>query len=184
MLEGVVGGAVGDGQRRGALEVEISGELDDLARRDRRAFARRVEVGVAHDAVAGLELGNPGAHALDHARELAAGRERERRLGLVFPGDDQGVEEIESDRRDLGHDLARSGNRVGHIPEYEVFGCAVTFTKNGFHGWTTRAGSERQYGRGGAGRTPTDWYCAWDIYIAASVARAAEFAFTLPNSPS
>jgi hypothetical protein len=38
--------------------------------------------------------------------------------------------------------------------------------------------------QGGAGRTPTEWYCAWDIYIAASVARAAEFAFTLPNSPS
>ena len=44
MLEGVVGGAVGDGQCRRALEVEISGELDDLARRDRRAFARRVEL--------------------------------------------------------------------------------------------------------------------------------------------
>src|SRR4051794_19644637 len=65
MLEGVVGGAVGDGQRRRALEVEIGRELDDLARRDRGAFARRVEVGVAQDAVAGLELGNPGAYALD-----------------------------------------------------------------------------------------------------------------------
>ena len=111
-----------------------AGSLTIWSAGDRDALARGVEIGVAHDAVAGLELGHARADALDHAGELAAGRERKRRLGLVFAGDDQGVEEIQPDRRDLGHDLARSGHRIGDIGEHEVVGGAEALTENGFHG--------------------------------------------------
>ena len=134
VLERVIGGAVGDGQRGRALEVEVGGELDDLVGRDRRALARGVEIGVAHDPVAGCERGDAGADALDHAGELAARRERERRLGLVLAGDDQRVEEIQADGRDLGHDLARPGDRIGDVREHEVVGGAEAMAENGFHG--------------------------------------------------
>ena len=53
VLERVVAGAVGDGERGGALEIEIGGDLDELVGRDGGALARRVEIGVAHDPVAG-----------------------------------------------------------------------------------------------------------------------------------
>jgi hypothetical protein len=97
-------------------------------------LARGVEIGVAHDAVARLELGHARPDALDHAGELAAGRERKRRLGLVSAGNDQGIEKIQADRRDPGHHFPRSGNRIGHIREHEVVGGAVALTENGFHG--------------------------------------------------
>ena len=157
VCERVIGGAVGDGQRCGALEVEIGGDFDDLAGRNGRAFARRVEIGVAHDAVAGLELGNPRAYAFDHTGELATGRERKRRFGLVFAGDDQGVEEIQADRRDLGHDLARSGHRLRDIREHEVIGRAETLTENGFHGWAARTVSGRRYSMDGVERRRRGW---------------------------
>src|SRR5262249_37685403 len=100
----------------------------------RRAFARRVEIGVAHDAVAGLERGDAGADTFHHARELAARREWKRRLGLVLAGDDQRVEEIQPDRHHLGHDLARPGNGIGDIGEHKVVGGAEALAENGFHG--------------------------------------------------
>ena len=76
----------------------------------------------------------PGTDALDHAGELAAGRERKRRLGLVSAGDDQGIEKIQPDRRDLGDDFPRSRNRVGDIREHEIVGGAEALAENGFHG--------------------------------------------------
>src|SRR5262249_12610794 len=86
VLERMVSRAIGDGQRRGAIEIEIGRQLDDVVGGDRRSFARGVKIGVAHDAVAGLECINSRADAFDHARELAARRERKGWLGLVLAG--------------------------------------------------------------------------------------------------
>src|SRR5262249_2412962 len=99
----------------------------------------RVEIGVAHDAVAGLERGDARADALHHARELAARREWKRRLGLILAGDDERVEEIQPDRYDFGHDLARPGNGVGDIGEHKVVGGAEALAENGFHGGARRS---------------------------------------------
>ncbi len=109
VLERVVAGSIGDGQCRRPVEIEVGGKLDDVIGDNRHAFGGGAEIGVAHDAVAGLERGHAGAYGFDRAGELAARRERERRLGLVFAGDDEGVEKIQPDRRDLGHNLARPG---------------------------------------------------------------------------
>ena len=154
------------------------GDFDDLVGRNGRAFARRVEIGVAHDAVAGLELGNPRAYAFDHAGELATGRERKRRFGLVFAGDDQGVEEIQADRRDLGHDLARSGHRLRDIREHEVIGRAETLTENGFHGWAARTVSGRRYSMDGVERRRRGWLPRIG-YVYSGCSRKRR-----PNSPS
>src|SRR5262245_41720891 len=99
VLERMVSRAIGDGQRCSAIEIEIGRQPDDVVGGDRRAFARGVKIGVAHDAVAGLECINSRADAFDHARELAARREWKRRLGLVLAGDDERLETIHDDPR-------------------------------------------------------------------------------------
>src|SRR5437899_139688 len=163
-------------ERGGAIEVEIGGNFDDVVRRYRRAFTRGVEIGVAHDAVAAREGSDAGADALDHAGKLAAGRERKRRLGLILAGDDEGVEEVQSDRDDLGDDLARCWRGVGNVAEHEVVGGAEALAENGFHGRT--AGTERRrphYIPARAGTTILR--CKFGMRSLAS-----RSAFTLPNS--
>ncbi len=90
----MISSAVGDGQRCGAIEIEIGRQLDDVVGRDRGAFACGVEIGVAHDAVAGLERVNSRADTFDHTGELAARREWKGRLGLILAGNDESIEKI------------------------------------------------------------------------------------------
>ena len=130
----MISGPVGDGQRRGALEIEIRGQLDNVVGRHRRALSRGVKIGVAHDAVAGLERADTSADAFDDAGELAARGKWKRRLGLVFAGHDQRVEKIQADRRHFGHDLARPGDGIGDVPEDEVVGRSEALAEHGFHG--------------------------------------------------
>ena len=88
---------------------------------------------------------SPGLNSVTPAPTLSTvpansppGENGNARLGLVLARDDQRVEEIQSRRRDLGHDLAGTGDRVGNIREHEVVGGAVALTENGFHGRITR----------------------------------------------
>ena len=140
VLERVVAGSVGDGQRGGAIEVELGGDLAERVGRDRDAFARRAEIGIAHHAVAGRQAGHAGADAFHHARKLASRRERERRLDLVFAGDHQRIEEIQPDRGNLGDDLAGPCRRLGDIREHEVAGWAEAMAEDGFHGGAAAPG--------------------------------------------
>ncbi len=135
MLERVISGAVSDGQRRGAIEVETGRQLDDVIGRDRGAFSRGVEIGVAHHAVAWLEPINARADAFDHARELAARREWERRFGLVLAGNDEGIEKkkIQTERRHFSDDFARTGDRIGDVGKHEIVGRAEALAENSFH---------------------------------------------------
>ena len=77
----------------------------------------------------------PGSAVIGRdAGELAAGRERKRRLGLVLAGDDQRVEEVQPARHHPDQDLARSGDGVGDVREHEVVGRSESLAEDGFHG--------------------------------------------------
>ena len=58
---------------------------------------------------------------------------------LILAGDDERVEEIQPDRYDFGHDLARPGNGIGDIGEHKVVGGAEALAEDGFHGGRARA---------------------------------------------
>ena len=76
----------------------------------------------------------------------AAGENGIARLGLVFAGDDQRVEEIQRRRRDPHHGFAGAGRGVGNVGKFEVVGRAVTGAEQGFHGtcgWHERARPHR-----------------------------------------
>src|ERR1041384_7245308 len=88
---------------------------------------------IAEYAVADAKPAHAGADAFDDAGELGGRRERERRLELVFAGDDQRVEEIERRRLDGDDDLAITGNRIGQLGEFKIVGAAEVRAENGFH---------------------------------------------------
>ncbi len=128
-------GAVDDDDAGGAVVVEIVRDLHDRSRRQRDLLARAVVAAGGDDAVAGLEVGDPGADALDHARHFRGRRERERRLDLVLALDHQDVEEIQRRRLDRNDGFARSRHRIGHIRQHEIVGLAVLRAENGLHGY-------------------------------------------------
>ena len=125
--------AVGDGEARGAVEIERVGDLHQDIRRHRDCFACRAPAGIAHHPVAGRHIGHARADAFDNSGEFRRGRERKRRLVLIFAGDDQRVEEIQRRGFDAHHGFAGSGVRLGHINEFEFVGRAELAAENGFH---------------------------------------------------
>ena len=82
----------------------------------------------------GANVGHPRADAFDDAGEFAARRKREWRLLLVPSGDDQSVEEVETDGFHAHDDLARPRDRFGDIGKDELIGRAEMGAENGFHG--------------------------------------------------
>src|SRR5262249_38044128 len=130
----VVGGAVDDGEPGRANELEVRGELDELCGFKRESFARRPVRDIADDAVARGERGYAVAHALDRAAELAARRERERRLALIAAGNDQRVIEVEPDRGDAYDRFAGPGRGIRDVGEFEIVGTAEAGAEDGFHG--------------------------------------------------
>src|SRR5262249_12107049 len=173
----VVGGAVDDGEAGRANELEVGRKLDEPCGFDREAFACRPIRDIADDAVARRQRGHAIAHALDRAAELAAGRERERRLALIAAGDDQRVIEVEPDRGDAHDGFAGPGRRIRDVGEFEIVGTAEAGAEDGFHG-------AARFDRGlfsmlltvGPDVRNHVFNRAW----AATVPRGA--AFTLPNS--
>ena len=122
----------------GAIEVEAVGHLHDALRAERDLLARRAVAAVAEHAVARrFKPRHAVADALDHAGEFRRRRERERRLELIFAGDDQCVEEIERRGLDRDDDLARGRSRVGQVAVFEIVGAAEVGAQNGFHGGLT-----------------------------------------------
>src|SRR5205085_12539544 len=89
---------------------------------------------IAALAVARLKAGDIRLHAFDDARKLVRRLERERRLELVFAGDEERVEEIQ--RRGLYCDdrLARPRGGLGDVLESEIVGAAEMRAEDGFHG--------------------------------------------------
>ena len=142
VLEGVVGGAVRDRERGGALEIETVRELDNAARCDGRALPRGVEIGVPHDAVARGKAGYSGSDAFDNSCKLPSRREWEGWFGLVLAGDDQGVEEIEANGLDFGHYLPRARDGVGNVREDEIIRGTKPVAEDRFHGGVARQGGD------------------------------------------
>ena len=85
-----------------------SGQFQQPIGRDQPRFGigadRRVAIG---DAVAGLQIGDPGAYFLDHAGRLAA--EPARQLRRINAGADVDVDEVQTDRGVADARLARAG---------------------------------------------------------------------------
>src|SRR6185437_5513909 len=86
------------------------------------------------DTVADLQRGDIWRQGLDHAGEFRRRRERERWLGLIFPGNDQRIEEIECRRLDADDDFAGPGRGVGDVGKFKIVRSAVMGTKQGFYG--------------------------------------------------
>ena len=82
----------------------------------------------------GAKPADAGAEAFDFAGEFGGGRKRERRLVLVFAGDDQGVEKVQRRRLDAHQDFARPRRGLGDVGEFKVVGGPVTGAEQGFHG--------------------------------------------------
>jgi hypothetical protein len=78
-----------------------------------------IVIRVAHHVIAEMQVVHAEADAFHGAGELAARREREWRLGLVFAGDHQDVEEVESGHRHLDDDLAGGSDRIRDVGELQ-----------------------------------------------------------------
>ena len=135
VLQGMQRRSVGHAQAGGAVEVEAVGHFDQFISRDSYLFARRAVAGTGDDTVARLHRRHALAHALDHAGKFGSRRERQGRLGLIFIGDNQRVEEIERGRVDTDHRLALAGDRVRYVAEDEIVLGAVMGAEQDFHGY-------------------------------------------------
>src|SRR5262249_14484823 len=89
---------------------------------------------IADDTVARRQRGHAFAHAFDRAAELAARRERERRLALIAASDDQRVVEIEPDRGDAHDRFAGPGRGLPDVGELKIVGTAEAGAEDDFHG--------------------------------------------------
>jgi len=99
-------------------------------------LARRAPAGRAHDPVAGGHIGHAGAHAFHGAGKFRGRRERERRLVLVFPRNDQRIEEVEGGGGDLDDGSPRPGGRRRDFGKFELIRRAEMGAENGFHAMT------------------------------------------------
>ena len=175
VLQRMQRGAVDHRDAGGAVEVERVGDLHHALRGDRDLLARRAEAAIAEHAVARRQARHARADALHHAGEFGGGRERKRRLELVFAGDDQRVEEIERrglrSRRPLrrGRARGRAGRRI-RDRRGRRSGCRGWLSWRALHSrnWARTLGRPEQRAVTSARKR---------------AARAGRGAFTLPISP-
>ena len=141
--ERVIGGAVGDGQRGGAVEVEIGGDLDDLVGRDGRAFARRVEIGVAHDAVAGLRTSVTPAPTLSTTpANSPPGENGNGGLIWYLPAMIRVSKKFRPTAATLATTSPGAGDRIGDVREHEVVGRCRSVGRE----WLSRLGCSNGVG--------------------------------------
>ena len=96
--------------RRGGMEIHVLGDLDELGGRHHRVFrVGAARHGIGH-AVARSHLGHPRAHGLHGARALAA--ERDRKIGLIQPGAEVNIDEVDAAGRDA-HQRLPAGPDAG-----------------------------------------------------------------------
>ena len=133
ILQGVPRRAVGNEETRGDVESEI------LRHRD---AARRVGEGLFREApgadggdhpVPAFRDGDSLADILDHARDLATGHKRQRRLELVFVLDQQHVGKIDAAGFDRNEHLAIAGRWRRYVAKFEFFRRPVMRAQRGFH---------------------------------------------------
>ena len=115
------------------IEVEAVRQLDQPLGLGDDPFARRARPEVAEHAIPAAESRNARSYALDDPGEFRRGRERERRLVLIFAGDDQRVEKVERGGLHRDDRLSLASDRIGQIFELEVVRTAEAGTQDRFH---------------------------------------------------
>ena len=101
--------------------------------------------GAGGDPVADGPVGDVGADGGDRAGDLAARRERQRRLELVEVLDHQHVGEVDAAGVDVDDDLVRPAARVGDLLDDEVLGRSVGVEDGGAHrAQSTRSATRRR----------------------------------------
>ncbi len=134
VFQRVMRGAVGHQEGRRGDEIHFVGDRRYPRFVERDFLGKAAPAAGADDAVADLHPGDALANLDDLAGDLAARREGQRRLELIFVFDDQHVGEIDGRRMDLEQHLALAGFGRRHLLDDEAFGRAVFLAQNGFHG--------------------------------------------------
>ena len=119
VLQRVVAGAVGHDEGRGVIEGHGVGDLHQPRGLQRQFLGHAAPAGVAQHPVADLDVGDPLADRLDDAGDLAARRERPRRLELVLILDNQHVGEVHPHRLDRHNGEAGLGLRARHVLQHQ-----------------------------------------------------------------
>ncbi len=126
-------GAVGQEQCRAFGKTAAGGQADRLALVDHDLF-RQPAIEIRGDQlVARRPTGDSFADRFDLAGDLAARRERARRLQLIFVLDDEDVGIIDRAGAHPDQQLTRPGDRIGHIVEAERLGTARSMGTKRFH---------------------------------------------------
>jgi hypothetical protein len=101
---------------------------------DLHLFGERAIGGERHDAIAGIEAGHARTDRLDDARQLAAGREWQRRLELVLVLDDQDVGEVEARGFHRHYNVAVTRLGARQVAQLEQIRRAILRAQQGSHG--------------------------------------------------
>ena len=133
LLERMHRGAVGHAEGGGGVEVHARRNRQRVAAGHGNLLGEAAPASERHAPVADLEVADLLSDCGNHARRLAARRERERRLELILALDHQRVREIHPGGMHVEQDLARLDLRGGGIFDNQAFGRAEAFAQDGFH---------------------------------------------------
>ena len=154
--QGAMGRAVGDREAGGRRVVHVVGQRDDVVRAGDRLLGEAAVVDEGQDPLPGLEAGDARAHGLDLARQLEAGRERQRRLLLVPAAQHQAVGEVHARGARRGSARRRrpapaAAGRRAPAPRGRR-GARQTMARMRPFPFRPRTSGEHRGGRGAAGR--------------------------------
>ena len=111
---------IGQQQRRALVEAALGRQTECRLRRDDDLFGQPAKARDGDQPVADAPALDALADRLDLARDLAARRERPRRLHLIFVLDDQHVGIIDRRRADADQQLAWPGDRIRQLRPAEA----------------------------------------------------------------
>ena len=121
--------------RGGGNEVHVIRDLDQLRGGHHGVFGvSAAGHGIRH-AVAGCDLGDFGADGFDGAGGLRAGRHR--KIGLVKPGAEIDIDEVDAAGGDAHQRLVGGGPRNGDVRQLQFFRTTGLVDLNGFHDSTS-----------------------------------------------
>ena len=130
----VVRRAVGIEECRRGSEVDAVGNRDQRTRIHRDLLGETTPAGRRKDPIADGDAVDAGADRAHDARDLGAGRERQRRLELVQVLDDQDVGEVHRAGLDVDDDLTVTGGRIVDVLDRQRLGRPELATEDCSHG--------------------------------------------------
>jgi hypothetical protein len=126
-------GAVSDGEPRRRLIADAIRHRQHRRRAGHRDFTAAVRARIGEHALARAEAGHSGAGSHNRAGHLAARREREIRLVLIFAAHHQRVEKVQRGGVHANRHLARAGLRLRDIAHDQRARAIEAVAKDGFH---------------------------------------------------